>query len=156
MSSPSPLERSGFSFIALLAAACASPQAGSLGGAAPVKTVVLSQAAARARKGVAAPAMPGKNVPAIKVDTVGYETGWRKIAIFNVEPRNAVVKDAKSGATVLAIGASRIQARGLDEASQDQTWQVDFSELHQPGRYELACDGARSDPFDVGEHLYDR
>src|SRR5262245_31382682 len=42
----------------------------------------------------AAPAMPGKNVPAIKVNTVGYPASWRKLAIFNVEPRGAVVKDA--------------------------------------------------------------
>jgi endoglucanase len=134
--------------------ACSSPQAGSQNNATPVRTVVLSQAAARARKGVPAPAMPGKNVPAIKVDTVGYEASWRKIAIFNVEPKNAAVKDAKTGKTVLTIAGKHVEARGLDEASRDQAWQVDFSELRTPGRYKLACDGGESDAFDIGEHLY--
>jgi endoglucanase len=142
--------------LALLAVACgASQQPASQGGAATIKTVVLTQAAVKARKGEAAPAVAGKNVPAIKVNTVGYEMGWRKIAIFNVEPKNAVVKDARSGKTVLEIPASKIEARGLDVASQDQTWQVDFSDLRQAGRYKLACAGAESDPFDVGEQLYD-
>jgi endoglucanase len=143
--------------VALLAAACsAASQSGGAATAPPIKTVVLTQAAARARKGVPAPAMPGKNVPAIKIDTVGYPTGWRKIAIFNVEPRNAVVKDARTGKTVLAIPAGKIAAHGLDAASQDQTWQADFSELRQPGRYKVAGDGAESDPFDVGDRLYEK
>ena len=42
-------------------------------------------------------------MPAVKVNTVGYERSWRKIAIFNVDPTGAVVKDASSGRVVLAI-----------------------------------------------------
>jgi endoglucanase len=145
--------RSLFATVALaFVAACAgsSPQPGSTG---PLKTVVVSQATKK--KGVAAPAVPGKNVPAIKVNTVGYQADWRKIAIFNVEPKKAVVKDAKSGKTVLEIGPKQIVAKGLDAASQDQAWQVDFSELKKPGRYKLACEGAESDAFLVGDKLYD-
>ena len=51
--------------------------------------------------------MPGVNVPAIKVNTVGYARSWRKIAIFNVEPKGAVVQDARTGAVVLRAGAGR-------------------------------------------------
>jgi endoglucanase len=136
-----------------LAGACSSATQ-QAGPTQPVKTVVLTQAAAKAKRGVAAPAKPGVNVPAIKINTVGYETSWRKIAIFNVEPKGAVVKDAKSGKTVLTIAANKIEARGLDEASQDQAWQVDFSELRQAGQYKLACEGAESDPFVIGDALY--
>src|SRR5262245_41324337 len=57
-----------------------------------------------APRGRAAPAMPGKNVPAVKVDTVGYPTRWKKIAVFNVEPKAPVVKNEK-GEVVLAIKA---------------------------------------------------
>jgi endoglucanase len=120
---------------------------------APIKTVVLSQAA-RAKAATPAPAMPGKNVPAIKVNTVGYEAGWRKLAIFNVEPKQAVVKDAKTGAAVLAIGADKVVAKGTDAASQDPVWQVDFSALNKPGKYRISGAGADSDPFTIGSGLY--
>jgi endoglucanase len=93
-------------------------------------------------------------VPPIKIDTVGYATAWRKIAVFNVPPIGAVVKDA-TGRTVLALGPDRVQARGLDTASQDQVWQVDLSELRQPGTYVLACQGGESEPFVVGDGIYD-
>jgi endoglucanase len=139
-----------------LAAACgctllAAPGCSS-GPKGAAKTVVLGKAHAA---GKPAPAMPGVNVPAIKVDTVGYPGSWRKVAIWNVEPKNAVVKDA-SGKVVLKVPASAISAKGLDPASQDQVWQVDLSELKTPGTYKLASDGAESDPFQIGDaHLYD-
>ncbi len=104
----------------------------------------------------AAPAMPGINVPAIKVNTVGYERSWRKIAIFNVEPRRAVVQDARTGQVVRELGGSEIVARGIDPASGDPVWQVDFSELQEDGRFRLAAEGAQSDPFEVGEGIYRR
>src|SRR5688500_2360108 len=98
----------------------------------PASNVTTAEAAAAPSnsppRGVAAPAMPGKNVPAIKVDTVGYPARWRKIAIFNVEPSAPVVKNEK-GEVVLSIKPDRIQARGVDESSKDPVWQVDFSEL---------------------------
>jgi endoglucanase len=128
------------------AAACATPPAATSG-----QTVVLGKAVFA---GVAAPAMPGRNVPAIKVDTVGYPTGWRKLAIWNVEPTNPVVRDGK-GKVVLRLTADLIVARGIDAASQDPVWQVDFSALRAPGRYTLASDGAESDPFVIGDAVYD-
>ncbi|HEY5944697.1 MAG TPA: hypothetical protein VIV40_04370, partial [Kofleriaceae bacterium] len=87
----------------IVTAGCAAPQTSS------TKTVVLGEPGAG---GTAAPAMPGKNVPAIKVDTVGYPTSWPKIVIFNVPPVGAVVKDA-AGKAVLTIEASRVSERGL-------------------------------------------
>lgn len=102
-----------------------------------------------------APAMPGKNVPAIKVNTVGYPTEWNKIAIFNVPPENAVVKDM-DGETVMRIGASQIDERGIDPASKDPVWQVDFSGLKKPGRYFIEAKNAESDPFEIGDDVYRR
>src|SRR4051812_46009491 len=86
--------------VLLLGAAAAGCQHGS----APIASVAPAAASAKAATlpassaaatgaAEAAPAMPGKNVPAIKVDTVGYPPAWRKLAIFNVAPVGAVVKD---------------------------------------------------------------
>ena len=115
-----------------------------------IKTVVLGKRAAR---GVPAPAMPGKNVPAIKVNTVGYAVGWPKVAIFNVDPTGAVLK-AADGSVALQISAARIEARGLDVASQDPVWQVDFSAFDTPGTYTLQVGDTVSDPFVVGDGIY--
>ena len=98
--------------------------------------------------------MPGVNVPAVKVNTVGYERSWRKIAIFNVEPTGAVVKDASSGRIVLAIQPGQVVARGRDAASLDPVWQVDFTDLVQRGRYRLVGGGAESDAFEIGDGVY--
>jgi endoglucanase len=125
---------------------CSAPQTAS------TKTVVLGKAGAG---GTAAPAMPGKNVPAIKVDTVGYPTGWPKLVVFNVSPAGAIVKDA-AGKRVLTIEPARISERGTDAASQDPVWQVDISELDKPGTYTLAVGDHISDPFTIAAHPYDR
>src|SRR6185503_20491504 len=126
-----------------LAAGCAGTSAPS-GGSAPASgssggLKVVSLGASGKPPGTPAPAQPGKNVPAIKVDTVGYEVGWKKIVIFNVEPRNAVVSDVRSGKTVLRIEPARVEARGLDAASKDQVWQVDISEVRTPGTYKIVA-----------------
>ena len=117
-----------------------------------LKTVRLGQ---KQSAGKAAPAMPGVNVPSIKVDTVGYPVGWRKIAIFNVDPTGAVVKDG-AGKTVLEITDSMVQDRAIDRASQDPVWQVDFSDLDQPGLYFLQVGEVSSDVFSVGNDIYDK
>lgn len=101
----------------------------------------------------AAPAMPGKNVPAIKVDTVGYPIEWRKLAIFNVTPTGAVVKD-DAGKVVLQIEAADVVDKGVDAASRDATWHVDFSRLKTPGHYHLEVGEQKSDPFWIGPHVY--
>lgn len=101
----------------------------------------------------AAPAMPGKNVPAIKVNTVGYPAEWRKLAIFNVSPSGAVVKD-DTGKVALQIEAADITPRGVDEASRDPVWQVDFSRLKAPSHYHFELGGLKSDTFWIGPGVY--
>jgi endoglucanase len=130
----------------IVTGSCSAPQT------AATKTVVLGE---RGTGGTAAPAMPGKNVPAIKVNTVGYPASWPKIVVFNVAPTGAVVKDA-AGKAVLTIEASRISERGLDAASQDSVWQVDITDLEKPGTYTIAVGEHVSDPFTIAAHPYER
>jgi len=103
--------------------------------------------------GEAAPAMPGVNVPAIKVDTVGYLPLWRKMAVFNKDPQGAVLVAEPSGAKYRILPA-QIQAFGEDPASKDPVWRVDFSGLTITGHYHLECAGAKSDSFEIGPGLY--
>ncbi len=132
----------------ILASACSStPVAKS-----QPQSVALGQQTVKA---VPAPAMPGVNVPAIKVDTVGYPTQWTKIAIFNIEPKDPVVKDS-TGKVVLHLGPETISARGEDPASKDQVWQVDFSAITVPGDYLLASGEIESDLFVVGDGVYNK
>jgi endoglucanase len=106
-------------------------------------------------RGRPSPAMPGVNVPAIKVDTVGYAIGWRKVVVFNLDPRGAVVRDAR-GVAVITIDEHRTDDRGLDESSQDRVWQVDLTDLDEPGTYTIELGEHRSDPFVVEARPYDR
>jgi endoglucanase len=135
---------------------CASKSSGG-GSSAVAKTVVLGKGTSTAG-GVGAPAVPGKNVPAIKVDTVGYPASWKKIVVFNVPPEAAVVRDAK-GNVALAIGPDQIVDRGVDAASKDPVWQVDISALKTPGVYTVEGKGpsgvVKSDKFAIGDGAHD-
>ena len=95
-------------------------------------------------------------VPPIKVNTVGYPIGWRKIGIFNVEPIDPVVRNVDTGEVALRLGRRHIVDLGMDLASRDPVWQVDFSELERPGRYVLAAAFGESEPFEIGQRVYDR
>jgi endoglucanase len=125
--------------------------------AAPVKSARLAPSAVPTGSGfvpsAATPVMPGKNVPAIKVNTVGYPPEWRKIAIFNVRPDAAVVTD-ESGKLAYTFKPADIVDKGKDAASQDVVWQVDFTELKTPGRYFISGAGMKSDTFSIGAGLY--
>lgn len=101
------------------------------------------------------PAQPGVNVPAIKVDTAGYPSQWKKLAIFNVDPSGAVVR-ALEGTETYSVTEKDIVHFGKDAASGDEVWQVDFSVLSAPGRYVIEKGTARSDPFEIGPNVYYR
>jgi endoglucanase len=110
----------------------------------------------KAKQGVdAAPAMPGVNVPSIKVNTVGYHSGWKeKFVILNVAPQGAFVEDV-SGEKIRDIDPATAVDRGVDEASQDPVWQVDLGELPD-GEYRVVVGDQKSDPFKVGASVYDK
>lgn len=99
--------------------------------------------------------MPGKNVPAIKVDTVGYPTRWMKIAILNQPPKTVAILDLQ-GNEVHRVPAAHIKDLGIDAASKDPVWRADFSEFQRPGRYVMTNGDAKSDPFEIGDALYHR
>jgi endoglucanase len=122
------------------------------GTAKPLKTVVLGKSTT---SGVAAPAMPGENVPAIKVNTVGYPSDWAKIVVFNVDPAGARVLN-RDGGIVMQITAENITNYGEDKASKDPVWQVDITAVRSPGTYTIAVGDYRSDAFVVGDGLYDK
>jgi endoglucanase len=108
----------------------------------------------------AAPSRSAEQIPAVKVNTVGYPPSWRKVAISTVEPTPAsiwrVAGPARAGAgPVLTLGPSQILPFGVDVASGDRVWQVDFSALDRPGRYILVCGGSESLPFDVAPDVYE-
>jgi endoglucanase len=137
---------------ATTALACSGPSSSGPPGSIP--TVRLGTGATRG-PAVAAPAMPGVNVPAIKVDTVGYPIGWRKIAVFNVAPAGAIVRDER-GEVAFAFAGEHIRERGLDAASQDPVWQAELA-LDRPGRYTIeTAAGAKSDPFTIEARPYAR
>ena len=102
---------------------------------------------------VGTPATPGVNVPAIKVDTVGYPRHWQKLAVFNVDPKGARIVD-EAGRVAYTFRAQDIKDRGRDESSQDLVWQADFTALDRPGRYTIEVGSAKSDPFQIGDGLY--
>jgi endoglucanase len=135
---------------AAAALSCTAPSATSSG---PIQTVRLGKGATG--NAAAAPAQPGVNVPAIKVDTVGYPTAWRKVAVFNVPPLGAVVRDER-GKVAFTVAGEHVREHGLDAASQDPVWQVELR-LDRPGRYTIETpDGAKSDPFTVEARPYAR
>jgi endoglucanase len=150
---PTNLIRPGLAAVAILAIACGpvSPIGTSSGTSSRFKTVVLGKGEST---GKPAPAMPGVNVPAIKVNTVGYPSGWKKIVIFNVDPAGASVKDS-SGGVALNVNADMIDAHGTDAASQDPVWQVDLSSLDKPGTYTVHVGDYSSDPFVIGADIYE-
>jgi len=123
----------------------------------PAESVATVVVGANSVKAVPAPAMPGVNVPSIKVDTVGYVTDWKKIVIFNVDPAGSVVVDSNGG-IVLTITDDKIKNYGIDEASKDPVWQVDISDIRTPGVYVVKAANAssspwlQSDPFVVGDY----
>jgi endoglucanase len=116
-----------------------------------------------------APSVPGaaEQIPAIKVNTVGYPSVWRKIAISNVEPIQAAVW-RMTGPTSLrdrasleptpsfTFAPSQILPFGVDGASGDRVWQLDFTGLDRPGRYVLRCGDCESAPFEVAPDVYQR
>jgi endoglucanase len=70
-----------------------------------------------------------------------------------VAPPGAVVKD-EAGKVVLTLEATDAVDKGIDAASRDATWQVDFTRLKTPGRYFIEVSGNKSDTFAIGSGLY--
>lgn len=101
--------------------------------------------------GIPSPAQAGVNTPYVKVNTVGYPSDWKKVAIVTGRPV-AVSVGGRS------LDPSGFKDKGLDPASGERVWEVDFSALSVTGRYQLhvkleqgpsESPWLSSDPFDV-------
>ena len=113
--------------------------------------------------GVPAPAQPGVNIPWVKVDTVGYPSAWKKVAVVNAAPKAVRALDAQ-GQVAWTAAPQDIVPMGKDESSGDDCWQVDLSALKTAGTYTLALEPAQplsgqvkwlhSAPFTVGDGVY--
>ena len=108
----------------MVVGACATS---SSSGDVAIKSVRLGQK----KVGTAAPAVAGENVPAIKIDTVGFPSSWPKVVVFNVDPAGAYLADA-AGKKIRELDTSGARSYGLDAASQDQVWQLDLGDVWTP------------------------
>ncbi|MBN2802057.1 MAG: glycoside hydrolase family 9 protein [Deltaproteobacteria bacterium] len=143
------------SLLTVFAASCGAPAPKTANiSADQVQTVTLAD---NETKPSPFPGMPGVNIPTVKVDTVGYPVGWKKIVIFNVDPAGAVVKN-EQGQDIIGITSDMVTNYGLDNSSKDLVWQVDISAVNTPGTYYIdACGGTngkfcKSDKFVVDEY----
>lgn len=139
--------------IAMLASACGGTAPTGQNQQSEVATINLGDVKTVAKTN---PAKPGVNVPVIKVNTLGYATDWKKMVIFNVDPKGAVVKNA-AGKAVLTIADKHITKWGFDKISQDDVWQVDISEIKKKGTYtieaaEMKNEWYKSDTFVIDDY----
>jgi endoglucanase len=102
---------------------------------------------------------PAAMTTAVKLDNFGYRPGDPKVAIFSADPGGSVDVRSAEGALVFAVprDGGCIRSMGLDTPSGDRVWWVDFSPLHDPGRYHLfsAALEARSYEFEIAPDVYD-
>jgi len=98
----------------------------------------------------------------IVLNQLGFRPGHAKRAAVVLESTTAPPADAPElSFRVLdaATGASRSEGRlgtpALDPASGDVVASADFSTLKAPGTYYVEAGGKRSDPFRIGEDVYE-
>jgi endoglucanase len=90
------------------------------------------------------------NAP-IALNQLGYLPKAKKLATLRVP---------SSAFTVRALKGNHVALRGKpeavrdDAASGDRVQIADLSALHKPGQYILEIDGAKSTPFEIGDHVY--
>jgi endoglucanase len=111
---------------------------------------------------------PNGPIPAIVVDQFGYLTKSKKIAVIR-DPQvgydsSAKFEPSKSFA-LIELPTGKVVKRApptpwsggmTDQASGDQAWWFDFSDVEAPGRYAVVDleKGFRSADFSIGEHVY--
>ncbi|MDE7477455.1 MAG: glycoside hydrolase family 9 protein, partial [Lachnospiraceae bacterium] len=96
----------------------------------------------------------------IYVNQLGYMTKGRKRAVLALDAQ-ALSADRNMTVFIFEHDRERCVFRknavfaGIDEASKDAVWQVDFSEFQKKGRYRLAgSGGCFSASFEIGDGLY--
>jgi hypothetical protein len=95
---------------------------------------------------------------AVKIDNFGYRPQDTKFAIFSSNPGATVQVRTPADTVVFTVptDGGSITSRGLDPASGDQVWWVDFSPLATPGSYHLFSPSlsAQSYAFIVASDAY--
>ncbi len=95
---------------------------------------------------------------AIKLDHFGYRPADAKVAIFTTNPGPTVQVRSSDGTVIFTVptNGGSVTSRGLDSASGDQVWWVDFSPFTSGGTYHLYSPllAAESYTFDVRDDVY--
>jgi endoglucanase len=111
---------------------------------------------------------PNGPIPVIVVDQFGYPAKSRKVAVIRAPEvgydSSATFSPGKSYALielptgkVVKTAPPTVWNRGItDQASGDNAWWFDFSEIEAPGRYAVVDleKGIRSPDFSIGVHVY--
>jgi endoglucanase len=111
---------------------------------------------------------PNGPIPVIVVDQFGYPAKSKKVAVIRAPElgydRSATFSPGKSyalielptGKVVKTAPPTVWNGANTDQASGDNAWWFDFSEIEVPGRYAVADldNGIRSVDFSIGEHVY--
>jgi hypothetical protein len=96
--------------------------------------------------------------PVIQVSQVGYHPKQQKIAIIELDRKEAVVKQValyrltETGAEKVVEGPARDWGRFL----RFRYLQYDFTQVAAPGMYEVGYGDLRSNPFEIGARVFER
>ena len=99
-----------------------------------------------------------KAAPVIQINQIGYATGQPKQAVIELDPRDVEVHQAKllkmtpQGAKEIASAAPTRWGNFL----RSSYYRFDFSDVTAPGQYQIAYGRQRSEPFRIGDDVYDR
>jgi hypothetical protein len=125
-----------------------------------VRSLVPAGATAGAIEWVVRPhAIPGwMSDPVIHVSQIGYHPGQRKVAVIELDRREtglkpvAVYRLTEAGPEKVAEGPARDWGLFL----RYRCLQYDFTAIAAPGMYELGYGDLRSNPFQIGERVFER
>ena len=95
----------------------------------------------------------GNSQLGIRVDQFGYVTNAPKIGVLEVDQltdRRFWVRDVENDALVATVRASRWRAPEGTTA-----WRIDVSAVTTPGTYRVESSAWHSDPFRIGDDVYD-
>ena len=108
---------------------------------------------------VTAHAIPGwKSDPVIQVSQVGYHTMQPKVAVIELDRHETAFKPV-SLYRITATGPEKVAERpGRDWGNflRYHYLQFDFTEVVRPGMYEVGYGDARSNAFQISEHVFER
>ena len=111
---------------------------------------------------------PNGPIPAIVVDQFGYLPKSRKVAVIRAPQigydnsagftpgKSYALIELPAGKVVKTAPPTVWNGGTTDQASGDNAWWFDFSEIEVPGRYAVVDPerGIRSVDFSIGEHVY--